>query len=116
MCVPLDSIALTATANGLRIGCVSRQRDARLTLQFVSQHNPALLKAFTGSAILMKVSSPADSLWSSLLLDKPARDDFIATNQRRLGEAYDRATAFLQRLQIPYTPAVAGAPMLLRAS
>lgn len=118
-CVVADGIAVILTYPSQRPAhrmCASSKHESHtLTSQFVSQHNPDLLKAFTGSAILMKVSSPADSLWSSLLLDKLARDDFIATNQRRLGEAYDRATAFLQRLQIPYTPAVAGAAISVRA-
>ncbi|RSH90670.1 hypothetical protein EHS25_001275 [Saitozyma podzolica] len=62
-------------ANGLRIGSL------------VSQHNPLLLRAMAATSMLMKISSPADVIWSSILSDRCALEDFLGENKRRLGAA-----------------------------
>ncbi|KAL0243943.1 hypothetical protein I308_105206 [Cryptococcus tetragattii IND107] len=62
-------------ANGLRVGSL------------VSQHNPFLLRSMANTSMLMKLSSPADVIWSTLLQDKTALKKFITTNRRLLGEA-----------------------------
>lgn len=49
-----------------------------------------------------------DVLWSNLLLDPVGLPTYLALNKARLGEAYRRATAFLQKHDIPYRPAHAG--------
>ncbi|GAA5823567.1 hypothetical protein JCM3770_002787 [Rhodotorula araucariae] len=81
--------------NGLRLGVL------------VSQANPDIHTAVESSALLMKVSSVADALFSSLLLS-PALATFLALNQARLAAAYSRATAFLAAHGVPYRPASAG--------
>ncbi|GFZ50714.1 hypothetical protein JCM24511_08472 [Saitozyma sp. JCM 24511] len=62
-------------ANGLRIGSL------------VSQHNPLLLRAMAATSMLMKISSPADVIWSSILSDRCALEDFLGENKRRLAAA-----------------------------
>ncbi|KAG0658669.1 hypothetical protein C6P46_005665 [Rhodotorula mucilaginosa] len=82
--------------NGLRLGVL------------VSQANPDLHVAMEANALLMKISSASDVLWSNLLLDPVGLPTYLALNKARLGEAYRRATAFLQKHDIPYRPAHAG--------
>ncbi|BGP41492.1 hypothetical protein JCM10449v2_005480 [Rhodotorula kratochvilovae] len=81
--------------NGLRLGVL------------VSQANPDVHTAVESSALLMKVSSAADALFSSLLLS-PSLPAFLSLNQARLAAAYARATAFLAAQGVPYRPASAG--------
>ncbi|GJN90305.1 hypothetical protein Rhopal_003314-T1 [Rhodotorula paludigena] len=82
--------------NGLRIGVL------------VSQANPDVHVAIESSALLMKVSSAADMLWSSLLLDDPSLSTFLTLNLSRLRAAYARTVAFLTTHEIPFRPAEAG--------
>ncbi|WWC97127.1 hypothetical protein V866_004005 [Kwoniella sp. B9012] len=63
-------------SNGLRIGSL------------VSQHNPLLLRAMANTSMLMKISSPADVIWSTLLLDANRLKAFISLNRKRLAEAH----------------------------
>ncbi|KAK1926199.1 pyridoxal phosphate-dependent transferase [Papiliotrema laurentii] len=63
-------------ANGLRVGAL------------ISQHNALLLRAMANTSMLMKLSSPADVIFSALLNDKAFLKNFITTNRQRLGEAY----------------------------
>ena len=60
------------------------------------------------SCLLMKISSPADALWSSLLLDPVGLPDFLQLNQSKLAEAYSAATSFLNVHSIPYRKCNAG--------
>ncbi|KAL1405968.1 hypothetical protein Q8F55_007650 [Vanrija albida] len=62
-------------ANGLRVGSL------------ISRANPLLLRAMANTSMLMKISSPADVIWSSLLTDRAALAKFIALNKTRLSEA-----------------------------
>lgn len=83
-------------ANGLRVGVL------------VAQDNPALIQAMSTTALFGMVSSPADAIWSALLLDDKARLQFIEENQKRLAQAYERATSWLREHGVPYRPAYAG--------
>ncbi|KDE03099.1 hypothetical protein MVLG_06396 [Microbotryum lychnidis-dioicae p1A1 Lamole] len=79
-------------ANGLRIGAL------------ISQANPELHIAMESSCLLMKISSPADALWSSLLLDPVALPKYIEMNQSKLAEHYQVAVDWLKRHEIPFRP------------
>ncbi|WRT63638.1 uncharacterized protein IL334_000561 [Kwoniella shivajii] len=63
-------------SNGLRIGSL------------ISQNNPLLLRAMANTSMLMKISSPADVIWSTLLLDPIRLKSFITTNKSKLTEAH----------------------------
>ncbi|EIW73272.1 hypothetical protein TREMEDRAFT_24846 [Tremella mesenterica DSM 1558] len=63
-------------ANGLRVGAL------------ISQNNPLLLRAMANTSMLMKISSPADVIYSSLLTDKEQLHQFIELNRAKLGEAH----------------------------
>ncbi|KDQ64900.1 hypothetical protein JAAARDRAFT_188175 [Jaapia argillacea MUCL 33604] len=76
-------------ANGFRIGV------------FVTQHNPDLRKTFCGIAILMKISSPADTLWSAILNDDEMLDSFVKTNQERLTNTFVYCQKFFEKHNIP---------------
>jgi hypothetical protein len=39
------------------------------------------------TSMLMKISSPADVIWSSLLTDEAKLSEFMSLNRERLGEA-----------------------------
>jgi DNA-binding transcriptional MocR family regulator len=56
----------------------------------------------------LKISSPADALFSSMLNDEGQLDHFITTNRQRLASAYGFATRVLKRYNIPYIPSAAG--------
>ena len=71
-------------SNGLRLGCL------------ISQSNPPLHKAMESSILLIKVSSPADVLWSSLLLDPIQLTIYINLNRQLLSDAYRRAVRWLE--------------------
>lgn len=62
-------------ANGLRVGAL------------ISQANPLLLRAMAATSMLMKISSPADVIWSALLTDREKLGEFVALNRQRLSEA-----------------------------
>ncbi|GAA98583.1 uncharacterized protein L969DRAFT_95185 [Mixia osmundae IAM 14324] len=83
-------------SNGLRIGVM------------ISQSNPALCEAFTSSAMFMKISSPADALFSKLISTPADLDWFISTNQLRLAQAYEFSTKWLKKHGVPYRQANAG--------
>ncbi|WOO77223.1 putative aminotransferase aclI [Vanrija pseudolonga] len=69
------SVSKDFGANGLRIGCV------------ISQHNPVVLRALLHTVFLMKVSSAADVIFSSLLNDRETLHRFTAQNRKLLTEA-----------------------------
>ncbi|TIC03995.1 PLP-dependent transferase [Wallemia mellicola] len=83
-------------SNGLRVGGL------------ISQYNRDLISALATSAILMKLSSPSDILWRTLLADEKFMDWYIPENQRRLSDSYNFATDWCKRLGIPYEKACAG--------
>lgn len=76
-------------ANGLRLGVM------------VTQHNPELRKTLLGISLLMKVSSPADALWSGLLNDDQMLEHFITTNQKKLGDTLKHCQIFFSKYGIP---------------
>lgn len=83
-------------ANGFRVGAL------------ISQSNPELHSAMESNALLMKVSSVADRLWSGLLLDEVQLPLYIKMNKQRMSDAYRTATNWLERHEIPFRPANAG--------
>ncbi|WVQ76353.1 hypothetical protein IAR50_006018 [Cryptococcus sp. DSM 104548] len=62
-------------ANGFRIGAL------------ITPNNPNLIRTMANTSMLMKLSSPADVIWSSLLNDKETLNNFLNKNKERLGEA-----------------------------
>lgn len=74
----------------------------------ISQANPALHTAMESSCLLMKISSPADALWSGLLLDPVNLPLYIELNQSKLATSYARAIKFLKSHQIDYRNSNAG--------
>ena len=82
-------------ASGLRVGVLLSE-------------NESVIKAVDALAYWAAVSGDTQSLLANLLSDTTWVDAFIRENQRRLGEAYRRATAALDEYGIPYIPAEAG--------
>ncbi|KAI9635941.1 pyridoxal phosphate-dependent transferase [Dioszegia hungarica] len=83
-------------ANGLRVGSL------------ISQHNPLLLRAMANISMLMKISSPADIIWSSLLTDSTALTAFISENRRRLAEAHALTRGWFTARGVPVANSNAG--------
>lgn len=81
--------------NGLRIGVLHTE-------------NPVLAQAFNSTALFIKVGSPSDSLFSSLVNSEKDLKAFVNTNQQKLSKAYRYATAWLDDHLIPYQPSHAG--------
>ncbi|OWT41640.1 hypothetical protein J008_01476 [Cryptococcus neoformans] len=88
-------------ANGLRVGCI------------ISQNNPLLLRAMLHTCFLMKVSSPADVLLSTLLNDKPAFKAMISENRRRLTAASTFCREWFRKRGVHAFNTVAGHFMLV---
>lgn len=82
--------------NGFRVGVL------------VTQHNQAVLRSMTVAALFMLVSSPASTLWATLLTDEEFLPHFLDMNRLSLQEAYEYATAWLNFHKIPYISASAG--------
>lgn len=87
-------------ASGLRVGVLLSE-------------NENVIKAVDALAYWAAVSGDTQSLLASLLSDEAWVDEFIAANQRRLGEAYRRTTDALQEHGIPFVSADAGFFLLL---
>ncbi|CAK9786745.1 PLP-dependent transferase [Cutaneotrichosporon oleaginosum] len=83
-------------ANGLRVGAL------------VSQANPLLLRAMAGTSMLMKISSPADVIWSALLTDEARLAEFVALNRARLAEAAAYVRAWFEARGVHVAPSNAG--------
>lgn len=83
-------------ANGLRVGAL------------VSQANPLLLRAMAGTSMLMKISSPADVIWSTLLSDEDKLAEFIALNRARLTEAGKYVREWFEARGVPVAHSNAG--------
>jgi 1-aminocyclopropane-1-carboxylate synthase len=80
----------------------------------ISQGNPTLIKAMAPLSLFMKVSSPADCLFSALL-EAPSQDGseqyrtwFIRENQRRLESNYRLARDWLVDRGFHVVPSNAG--------
>jgi 1-aminocyclopropane-1-carboxylate synthase len=67
-----------------------------------------LLRAMKATAKLYMVSAPADALFSALLSDQAFYESFVATNQKRMGHAYQLVTRWCRHHSIDFTPANAG--------
>lgn len=81
--------------NGLRIGMLHSK-------------NKSLCDAFNSTALFIKVGSPSDSLFSSLISQPSNLHWFVNTNRTRLAEAYNYAVNWLDTHQIPYQASSAG--------
>lgn len=89
----LYSMSKDFDASGLRIGL------------FVSRSNQTIIQSMAAQATFMRVSSPADILWSALLLsDIPSRpspgdfkdiNEYLADNKAALKTAYEEVTGWL---------------------
>ncbi|PWN47890.1 PLP-dependent transferase [Violaceomyces palustris] len=100
----LSSASKDFGLNGFRVGT------------FVSQHNETLVGAMKMTCKLYMVSSPADALFSSLLLNQDYLQGFIKTNRLRLAEAYDFVRSWCLHHKIDYTPSNAGHFLLVDLS
>lgn len=83
-------------ANGLRVGAL------------VSQANPLLLRAMASTSMLMKISSPADVIWSALLTDEDKLPEFVALNRARLSEAGKYVREWFEARGVPVAHSNAG--------
>ncbi len=75
--------------------------------------NARLLEALEHLAMWAAVSGDTQALLVDLLSDDAWVDDFVAENQRRLGEAYAGVTDVLERAGLAFHPADAGFFLLL---
>lgn len=83
-------------ANGLRVGAL------------ISPHNPLLLRAMANTSMLMKISSPADVIWSTLLEDRATLERFLRTNRARLADAAAHTRRFFEDRGVDVYPSNAG--------
>lgn len=70
--------------------------------------NEGVRQAIDGLAYWAAVSGDTQFVLEQLIADHAWVDEFIAENQRRLGDAYCTVTAALDSASIPYRPAEAG--------
>ncbi|KAI9012121.1 1-aminocyclopropane-1-carboxylate synthase-like protein 1, partial [Phycomyces nitens] len=82
--------------NGLRIGFI------------IDQCNEALRSALHASAVMSYISSITDRTISNFLSDPVWIDHFIATNRRRLADAYKRVSGYLKDHGVRHLPVQAG--------
>ncbi|GAA6063704.1 hypothetical protein JCM10212_004431 [Sporobolomyces blumeae] len=73
----------------------------------VCQHNAAILSGLSTTAMMMRIGSPTDVLWSALLTSDEL-PFYLAENRRKLAEGYRFLTAWLESQEIPFTPSNAG--------
>ena len=70
--------------------------------------NEAVLNAVDGLAYWACCSGDTQQLLEQMIADDTWVDAYLAENRSRLGEAYTRATAALEAIDVPYFPAEAG--------
>lgn len=95
---------LLVCSNGLRIGVL------------ITPHNPRLIRTLSQTAMLMKISSPADVLFSALLTcptsptasNSSFVDWFLAENKRRLGEAHGLVRRWFEKRGVEVANTCAG--------
>ncbi|KAH8085861.1 pyridoxal phosphate-dependent transferase [Filobasidium floriforme] len=75
------------SANGFRIGAL------------ITQHNPRLLRTLAQLSIQIKISSPADVIFSTLLTSDYL-PTFLRLNQSRLSVAQERVRTWFERRQV----------------
>ena len=73
----------------------------------VTQHNPRLLRTLAQMSIQIKISSPADVIFSSLL-QSDYLGTFLALNRSRLGEAQAKVRTWFERRGVYVKPCNAG--------
>lgn len=77
-------------ANGLRLGCC------------ISQHNPVFISALRSHGLFTFPSAMSDHIACNILEDDQFTDEYITTNQKRLGENYALTVKFLLDHGISY--------------
>ncbi|BGP17694.1 hypothetical protein JCM10213v2_005733 [Rhodosporidiobolus nylandii] len=82
-------------ANGLRGG------------NLVCQNNEQVMQALMSTAMPMRIGSPTDILWSSLL-NSPDLPTYLSLNRQALSRAYTYLASWLREQNIPFRPANAG--------
>ncbi|GAA5907497.1 uncharacterized protein JCM6883_001224 [Sporobolomyces salmoneus] len=73
----------------------------------VCQHNPSVLQGLTTTAMMMRIGSPTDVLWSNLINSEDL-DYYLKENQRRLGEGYKFLSTWLKHQNLPFRESHAG--------
>ena len=122
--VVVSSASKDFTMNGLRLGTLvcqhnplsSIRQEVDANFDQLTRFNRQFVSAMKATAKLAMVSSAADALWSSILLDDQFLTWFIETNRERLSDAYGRCKAWLKKMQIDYTPSNAGHFLLIDLS
>lgn len=94
------AVSKDLAASGLRCGVL------------VSENQP-VMEAVDSLAYWASVSGDTQYLIGEMVSDTAWLDEFMAENQRRLGDAYSKVTAALEEAAIPYLPAEAGFFLLL---
>lgn len=82
-------------ANGFRLGAL------------VSQHNPRIFRTLAPMSMQLKVSSPADVVFSTLL-NSDYLSTFLETNRQRLGEAQAFVRSWFEERGVTVRPCHAG--------
>ncbi|GAA5873886.1 hypothetical protein JCM16303_002622 [Sporobolomyces ruberrimus] len=73
----------------------------------VSQNSSSILSGLSTTAMMMRIGSPTDILWSALL-NSDELGYYVEENQRRLGKGYAFLTKWLKGQGIPFREANAG--------
>ncbi|GAA6019099.1 hypothetical protein JCM11491_002846 [Sporobolomyces phaffii] len=73
----------------------------------VCQHNNSILSGLTTTAMMMRMGSPTDVLWSALL-DSDELGYYLAENQTRLANGYRFLTTWLRAQSLPFREGNAG--------
>ena len=79
-------------ANGLRLGCC------------ISQHNPAFMSAMRSHGLFTFPSAVSDHIACNILEDEEFTDNYITSNQERLGKNHALTVKFLYEHGISYYP------------
>ncbi|GAA5960855.1 hypothetical protein JCM3765_000844 [Sporobolomyces pararoseus] len=73
----------------------------------VCQHNSSILSGLSTTGMMMRMGSPTDVLWCSLL-NSTELNYYLEENQRRLGEGYKFLTRWLKEQEISFRESNAG--------
>lgn len=78
------------SANGFRLGAI------------ISQNNLQVLRGMASISNFAWPSGPSDKAWTAILNDNKFLEDWMVTNQQRLGDQYQRVTTILKQYRIKY--------------
>ncbi|KAF4974992.1 hypothetical protein FZEAL_8176 [Fusarium zealandicum] len=79
-------------ANGIRVGAI------------ISQANPILHAAIVPVGLYSSVSSISDHVTINILEDDVFVDSYMAENQKKLSQQYERVVSWANKNEIPYAP------------